>query len=531
MPRQRNSILGVELTNREIKVVETVFANGKSTILTAGSAAMPYGGMHEGLPLRIDTVATALKQLVDSIGASTRDAVIGLPSGAYICRPISMPPVPDAELPVLVEGEVRHYMILNTPNAPFGFFKLKTTQRETAQQVMLVGAEEGAISAYRELAHKAGLNIIAIEPLAISMRRAASVNLNDEESFVHLAALDQSTEISVGFKGEICLYRRIDIGIVELFTGTTPPPVGDLAPQFDMPSTPKHGAEPESLSQSAVSALVTEIRRSIEFYEREFPEAPGCEKLRLSCSDKRFDALAKALSFALEVEVALVHPPYDNAGPRATMVLADASSSTYAGVSGLSQFNKQSAQGNSPAIDLYVHERKSVEVQVKRKGFAGALSVSILAVLAGIYGGLHFGLKAIAIEHELEHKDEELALLAREQRLSADQELKRKQDILALSKDNAPLQDALHMVSECLDGGCGIEELSLVGSHQLTLRGEATESGSVIQTVKMMQQHRSVLSATISSIEKINKTDGNTVKFQISGIIIGNSQADAEEAK
>src|SRR5688572_31687765 len=107
--RQRRGLLGVELHNSEIRLVETRFSSGKPIVLTVGSVPMPPNSFVDGEVVRTDAVALALRRLIESTNAQATDAVISIPVSGYSTRSLKIPPAPPDEQAILIEGEVRHF--------------------------------------------------------------------------------------------------------------------------------------------------------------------------------------------------------------------------------------------------------------------------------------------------------------------------------------------------------------------------------------------------------------------------------------
>ncbi|HRK21933.1 MAG TPA: hypothetical protein PLX06_08995, partial [Fimbriimonadaceae bacterium] len=124
--RQRRSLVGVEIYETEVRIVETRFTSGKPVVSAAGAAHLPEKCLVDGEVVRVDAVAFAIRKLLESLRVETRDAIIGIPFAGFTTRSLKLPPTPQEELAVLIEGEVRHFDILRSPDGAYDYFKIAT---------------------------------------------------------------------------------------------------------------------------------------------------------------------------------------------------------------------------------------------------------------------------------------------------------------------------------------------------------------------------------------------------------------------
>ena len=76
-------------------------------------------------------------ELVD---VQATDAVMGIPMSGFTTRSLNIPPTPPDERAMLIEGEVRHFDILRTPDGAYDYFTL-TSQETSEHSIVLMAAE------------------------------------------------------------------------------------------------------------------------------------------------------------------------------------------------------------------------------------------------------------------------------------------------------------------------------------------------------------------------------------------------------
>src|SRR4051794_11438340 len=114
MARKQRSLLGIELHEDEIRVVEMRQGFGSPSLGATGVCPMPHGAVRDGVIVRSDAVAAALQRLIEQLNIGTSDAVIGVPASGVNVRALTLPPSPDNELAMLVDGDVRHFQVLRS---------------------------------------------------------------------------------------------------------------------------------------------------------------------------------------------------------------------------------------------------------------------------------------------------------------------------------------------------------------------------------------------------------------------------------
>ena len=125
MARNRRQTLGIEVDGGQVRIVEMQRGPHHPIITGAALADLPAGTMAGGAVMRPDVLAEEILKALEEMGATTKNAVLGLSASVISLRAMDVPDVPDAELQAVVEGEVQHFQILREEGGVFDYWRLK----------------------------------------------------------------------------------------------------------------------------------------------------------------------------------------------------------------------------------------------------------------------------------------------------------------------------------------------------------------------------------------------------------------------
>src|SRR5262249_53274706 len=128
------------------------------------------------------------------------------------------------------------------------------------------------------------LDLVAVEPGSIATMRALYPALRSQKAVATIIVSTAGTDIFITQEGMLQFYRRVDTGIPELRAQIgVGGPVPSAAPQIRgglllpgedepyeaPPAAPVDAVDP--YNRQAISLLMTEVQRSLDYFSREFP--------------------------------------------------------------------------------------------------------------------------------------------------------------------------------------------------------------------------------------------------------------------
>src|SRR5690349_2682008 len=102
MLRKESFLIGIELHEQEIRVVQLRHRSNQASIQKVGRIAMPRDAIAYGRVHQPALIAQSLRRLLDSMGIQSGNAVLGLSGEATIIRSFAVPTAPDEDLAKIV---------------------------------------------------------------------------------------------------------------------------------------------------------------------------------------------------------------------------------------------------------------------------------------------------------------------------------------------------------------------------------------------------------------------------------------------
>jgi len=488
---ERNPVLGIAFGNDQIRVVEVRRAGTEYTVTAAGSVAMPAGSMDPGSPVPVEAIAQRVRTVLKKIGATTSNAVLGVPSTGVMTRLLDVPQIPDEELEPVVAGEVAHYQMIRPTGGAFGFARLPTPDNSRDIQVLVMAADDPILHALDDIAKKSGINQVSKEPSQLAATRAA-YQPNFPEPTLLIAIDDAGTEIAVVDHGKLMLYRRIDVGGRNLLSSTQ-----SLAGVGGGTDSRRTAPVDEVLS----ARLATEVRRSMDYFRRQFPQSDVGQAVMTSM-DSRLDSMADYLEGALGIQCRIAVANVRAAGAAAAE-LGTPISTEYFSAIGLAIGELGYANNVLPTIDL-VPSAPTRQGAFAPSGalFIGAIATAVIAVV-GILG--YMNLKTDAEQSEARIADLKVQAADLQIKIAPKQKLiNDKVKILAdLSKQGTPFPWVMDAIFSALDPGVGISEAHFDGTH-VRMAGEAKDEASMVNTLNHIRTEGSFTDPAVDSFQNQN---------------------------
>ncbi|MGK5064148.1 pilus assembly protein PilM [Janthinobacterium sp. LB3P112] len=171
-------LLGVDIADDAVRVVELRRRRGKLSCRHCGAAALAPGVILEGNVEDMAGLADALRQARRDSGSACTRVALAMPATALITHAIRLPAgLPEEQLEILVELEAAQYMPFALEDASLDFFILGpapplagTTGKES--DVLLVAARRASVQRRLDAAMAAGLTPVVMDSEALALQAA-----------------------------------------------------------------------------------------------------------------------------------------------------------------------------------------------------------------------------------------------------------------------------------------------------------------------------------------------------------------------
>lgn len=324
MPRQ-SAVLGVDIGSAAIKVVEVAgdgaAAGNGMAVRAAASAPTPAGTIEEGRITDPQAVGRALRAVLQSAGIRTRRAVAAVNGQVALMREVRMPSLPPDEIRQAARFEVERYLPYPIAEVTFDTVVLGESRDGGASRmdVLVVAARTDVLRQHAAALQAAGLEPIVLEVEPLAVVRAVSHHAAPDQvtACIHLGSGVTMILIAEGEAPRVI--RTVAFGTTQLLEGAASrlgavPEAPDVL-QARMAAAAGGEDVPgfrEALDES-LNSLVTEIRRSIEYYGGRY-QAVQPERIVATGGGAAIPGVVPSLSSALDMPVDLGDPFADIGG-------------------------------------------------------------------------------------------------------------------------------------------------------------------------------------------------------------------------
>jgi type IV pilus assembly protein PilM len=306
-----NSVVGIDLGMGSIKVVALSQNQENCFLDLIGEAKTPRLEWYKtGGKKAIEEVAKVLKSLLKELKVDNRQVVASLPESEVVSRQVSLPPLKENEIGDALKFEAETFVPYPLDQVSIDY-EIMETDDAGRLTVFAIAARNDLIEAYVKLFKMVGLEMMALESPAVSVRRLINQMGVSAESVMMFDIGEKFSDIISFKKGNIFFARSLPIG-GESITRAISVSLG-----LDMASAEEYKKaygiremELEGKIKNAImpvfSSMAEEIRRAMALYTESFNKA--VDLLMLSGGGAKMPGLAEELTRVLGVEVQVVAP-------------------------------------------------------------------------------------------------------------------------------------------------------------------------------------------------------------------------------
>jgi type IV pilus assembly protein PilM len=312
--------VGVDIGSAAIKVVELAADGQRSdgngiAVRAAASAPTPSGTMDEGRITDAQAVGRALRDLVQKAGIKTRRAVTAVNGQVALMREVRMPQLPPEEIRQAARFEVERYLPYPIAEVTFDTVVIGENREGGAGRVdvLVVAARTDVLRQHLGALQAAGLEpvVVEVEPLAVVRAVAPRATSEQVTACIHLGSSVTMILVAEGEAPRVI--RTVAFGTTQLLeaaasrlgaTGEAPE-----ALQARLASAGAGDGVPglrEAIDDS-LSSLVTEIRRSLEYFGGRYRAAVP-DRVVVTGGGAALPGVTASLTSALDLPVELGDP-------------------------------------------------------------------------------------------------------------------------------------------------------------------------------------------------------------------------------
>jgi len=307
-----SDIVGIDLGLSTIKAVALDKSQEYLSLAAIGEVKTPNGEwLKAGSNKKsVEEMAQAVKSLVKDMKLSGRQVVTALPENDIVSRLVSLPPLKENEIKDALRFEAETFVPYPLDQVSIDY---EVVEEDEAGRltVFAIAARNDLVASYVKVFKSAGMELLAIESPAVSMRRVLKQMATVSEATM-LVDIGEKYSNIVSFKnGNIYFARSMPVG-GESLTRAISVNLG-----LDMASAEEYKKayglkemELEGKIKNAIlpvfNSMAEEIRRAIALYGEN--NNKSIELLVLSGGGAKMPGLAEELTKILGIEVQVVQP-------------------------------------------------------------------------------------------------------------------------------------------------------------------------------------------------------------------------------
>ena len=284
----KETTVGIDIGSSCIKAVEIEPTSHGWELANAAVVPTPREAIKDGVIVNILDVSQEIRSMLKDAGIKATGAICAISGSQVIVRQVQFPKMPESTLRKSIKFEASKYISASMEDSIVEFEILGDAEEPGQMNVMLVAAPRDLVGSRTNVLESAGLEPLVIDIEAFALIRSL-VEFSASDEYLHrtVALIDMGashTDVNIVTKGQFALTRNIPIAgdsftnAIKSLTGGTYEEAEKV--KFEM----TNGC---SLDQICVSneenrtwrvvqplfdELIREIRRSIHFYQSQFPE-------------------------------------------------------------------------------------------------------------------------------------------------------------------------------------------------------------------------------------------------------------------
>ncbi len=307
------SLLGIDIGSRSIKLIEISEEKGVRTLMAAGSMPTPPKST-TSVNSDIDATSYIIKQLVRDTGAKSDQVNVALPEAQVFTRVIEVPQLSSKELNSAIQWEAEQYipLPLDQVNLDFTILQDAKTTGTGKMQVLLVAAPKALIERYMTIIELSDLVPVAAETEIIASARAIEVSVANLKNYMIVSMGAQTTDISILHTGILIFTRSISAGGEALTRALTQSLDFNPAQAEEYKKT--YGLNKEVLEGKLVISLepimmsvINEIKRSIAFFGERYPNE-RLDAIVVSGGSSKLPGIVSYIAGSVNIETQIANP-------------------------------------------------------------------------------------------------------------------------------------------------------------------------------------------------------------------------------
>jgi len=305
-------VVGVDIGSHSVKVCQLKRTDKAYSIVTLGSAVLPEGAVDDGALNEPEIVADAISSLFQNLKIKKKKVGFSISGYSVIVKKVNLAVMKEDEMEEHIMTEAEQYIPFDIQDVYLDFQDLKTNSEGYERtDVMLVAAKKEIVDDYLNMLDSIGLQATIVDVDGFALENTYEYNSPKSENVALIDIGASKMNINIISNGISVVARDIVVGSRQL----TERIMGQFDLEYEEAETLKLGGTPAEDKQQELQEIFTsvctqwvlEIKKAIDLYHSNFPNAP-LAKLVLSGGGSKVAGLAEYLQQETGIEVVLFNP-------------------------------------------------------------------------------------------------------------------------------------------------------------------------------------------------------------------------------
>ncbi|KKR81238.1 MAG: type IV pilus assembly protein PilM [Candidatus Daviesbacteria bacterium GW2011_GWA1_41_61] len=306
-------VTGLDIGTSSIKAVVLSHKSKPAKLVAFGSIAAPQPGMISDADVDLETVASAIKNLLSSVKTPSSSVVVALPESKIFTRVVSdFPYLSDGEVASAIRYSTEEFVPLPADQVSLYWQVIGRSKDRNNTTVFVVASPKNTVSKYLRVLELAKLRPQALETELIAATRVliGSNEFAPTTLIINFGA--NSTDFAVVSKGLILLTRSIATGGMALtraiaqYLNFEPLQAEEYKKVYGL-SQEQLGGKIHQALKPLVDIIVTESQRVIQSFQTKYTQNP-VKRMVLSGGGAKMPGLVIYLANNLGMEVQEADP-------------------------------------------------------------------------------------------------------------------------------------------------------------------------------------------------------------------------------
>jgi len=195
---------GLVIRDQTIEILELVSAKGRFEVTGYGWARLADGIVRGGRVLNTKVLSDELKKLIQAsrVGSVKESVVLGLAQSQVFLKVFTIPKFEEKELEEAINWHVGSLAPV-LPKDGYNAYELIGKNKKNELKVLLASAQQIVVDGYLEAMELAGIEVEAIEPLALSRSRLIDSKMLVNKSIVYVHLYGGRLSVSILVSGKL----------------------------------------------------------------------------------------------------------------------------------------------------------------------------------------------------------------------------------------------------------------------------------------------------------------------------------------